>query len=89
MSHLGKLVQVEWEDSFGCSAHWESVSDVKCEPVVAMTAGWCMEESERGILIVPHKVDAFGDVQGCGDMVIPRSCILHIRELVVKPEAQS
>lgn len=88
MSHLGKLVQVEWEDSFGCAVHWESLEGVKCEPAVAMTAGWVVAESERGLLVVPHRVQTIDDEQGCGDMVIPKRCILSIRELVVKPEVQ-
>lgn len=86
MSYLGKLVQVEWSDAFGCASHWESIEDTRAEPVVALSVGWVMRESDGGMLIVPHRAMVPDDEQGCGDMVIPRSCILHIRELVVQPD---
>jgi hypothetical protein len=88
MSHLGKLVQVEWEDAFGCASSWESIKETKADPMMAISVGWVMRESERGLLLVPHRAMLPEEEDGCGDMVIPRAAILHIRELRVVSESK-
>jgi len=81
-----KLVYVEWEDSFGCSAFWCNLEneaapeDIK--PQLARSVGWLCRESGSSITVVPHITDEskHAKLQGCGDMTIPRSAI---RKMVV------
>ena len=76
-----KLVYVEWEDSFGCSAFWcnllEAAAPRDIEPQLAKSVGWIVRESTSGITVVPHLADETkqAKAQGCGDMTIPRSAI--------------
>jgi len=81
MSKPLKLVYVEWEDSFGCSAFWCNLETTTAPeditPQLAKSVGWLCRENGSSITIVPHIADEneHAKAQGCGDMTIPRSAI--------------
>lgn len=81
MSKPFKLVYIEWEDAFGCTPYWSNLKTVAApedvEAVMARTVGWVCRESKTTITVVPHITSEtkLTNMQGCGDMTIPRSAI--------------
>lgn len=76
-----RLVLVEWVDSRGVSQGWEELDDMKKrEFCVVRSAGWLFQNTDEFIQIVPHM--GTNPDQGCGDMVIPRSAVLSVTDLV-------
>lgn len=69
-----KLVYLEWLDSRGVSASWSHLEDLASECCVLKSVGWVLTENKDLIHIVPHLGD--DPAQGCGDMVIPKRCVL-------------
>jgi hypothetical protein len=77
----GVSVLVVWEDSYGCSRHWEDLSEEgEPSPLLCQSLGWVGRKSKRFVVIIPHRASS-ADLevnQGCGDMTIPiaaiRSC---------------
>ena len=84
-----KLVYVEWEDSFGCSASWCDLENTAApediEPQLAKSVGWLCRENASSITIIPHISDEseYAKAQGCGDMTIPKSAIRKRRVLSI------
>jgi len=83
-----KIVHVLWRDSYGVSASWESLENLTSgEPLKKMTCesiGYMAFADDEHVVILPHyhaPFDGDGDGSGCGDMTIPRSSIIEIREL--------
>jgi hypothetical protein len=80
-----KLVQVEWEDSYGCSPDWVAVSDDLAPTVMlCRSVGWLVYDGADCKTIIPHLNQANhpnAALQGCGDMTIPASAIKSICEL--------
>jgi hypothetical protein len=78
------LVLCEWEDSYGCSAHWQTV-EPDCEPrlMTCKSVGWIIRKNKRCIVIVPHLSlnTEIAEQQGCGDMTIPTASIVKIRPI--------
>lgn len=75
------LVLISWEDSFGVSSSWEEIpEDLDPKPLVCNSVGWIVAENDRCITVVPHMHEADPDLgavrSGCGDMTIPKSCII-------------
>lgn len=81
-----KLVLIEWTDSYGCSASWQSVEEVEPEVMTCQSVGWLIYDGETCKVIVPHLSQTnfpHAVQQGCGDMTIPASAVVRIRELRV------
>lgn len=80
------LVLIEWVDSFGCSASWQTINVESVSPLVCRSVGWLVYESGDCKVIVPHVTDKDSSIaqQGCGDMTIPTKAILRVVRL--KPE---
>lgn len=79
-----RLVLVVWEDSFGCSSHWEEIDDdCRPKPIVCRSVGWLRYDGPDCKLIIPHVADIPNSdaQQGCGDMSIPAKCIRSIIDL--------
>jgi hypothetical protein len=80
-----RLVLVEWLDSYGCSASWQSIDNPLPAPRVmrCRSVGWLIHDGEECKVLIPH----VGDVgegeasQGCGDMTIPTCAVLRVQEL--------
>lgn len=74
----------EWEDSYGCSAHWQTI-EPDCEPrlMTCKSVGWLIRKSRRCIVIVPHLSlnTEIAEQQGCGDMTIPAASIIRIQRI--------
>ena len=83
---MDNLVLVEWLDSFGCSSNWQSIEDLKPNPIVCRSVGWLIYDGDDCKVILPHITDSQKNIekQGCGDMTIPSKCIIKIQNLVVK-----
>ena len=78
------LVIIEWEDSMGCSAHWEDIDKLEPEPLLCRSVGWVVYESDKAIVLVPHlapKCNGMEYPQGCGDMTIPVSAVRNRVEI--------
>ncbi len=76
-----KLVLVEWYDSFGCSAKWQTLDDVLgTKPLLCQSVGWVAHDGPDCKVIVPHVSRDHASVprQGCGDMAIPAKAIVRI-----------
>ena len=79
-----RLVLVEWRDAYGVGANWEPLKDVKAPSLTCYSAGWLVYDAEDCVVVVPHLSEQGHDKaerQGCGDMAIPRSAIISIKEL--------
>jgi hypothetical protein len=81
-----KLVFVEWQDSYGCSATWQEI-DPQQEPEMMLchSVGWVVKRTKECIVIVPHlsQNDNLARQQGCGDMTIPTAAIVRITPIKV------
>ncbi len=79
-----RLVLIEWEDSYGCSANWQDLDHPKPTPMRCRSVGWLYYDGPDCKLLVPHVADGDGDqtlCQGCGDMTIPASAVRNITQL--------
>ncbi len=79
-----RLVLVKWVDSFGASAHWQSIDGFSREPIICNSVGWLVAETNDCIAVVPHlSEEGRGQIpqQGCGDMTIPTRSIVSIEDL--------
>ena len=79
-----RLVLVEWVDSYGCSASWQSLAESTPAPMVCRSVGWLLHDTTDWKVIVPHLSDANHqntEQQGCGDMTIPTRSILSVTDL--------
>ncbi len=84
-----RLVLIEWEDSFGCSATWSPLPEPNEHPpeiMICRSVGWLLHDTSGRKTIVPHVIDEHPDAeqQGCGDMTIPISAIRRIVDLEEK-----
>ncbi len=77
-----RLVMIEWQDSFGCSATWQPIDSPKPKPLLCRSVGWLSFDGPDCKLVIPHISDA--QDQGCGDMTIPTASIVSIVDLVPK-----
>lgn len=78
-----RLVLIDWLDSYGCSSQWQPLDDCHAKPLRCRSVGWLLYDGDDCKVIVPHLVKDHDHVppQGCGDMTIPATAILHIAEL--------
>lgn len=79
-----RLVQIEWEDSYGCSPSWAPIEGCSPSVMVCKSVGWLVHDGEDCKVIVPHLNQANhpnADLQGCGDMTIPASAVKQITDL--------
>jgi hypothetical protein len=77
--NLKELYHIEWLDARGCNAEWVHMEDLHSSLATVHSVGWVHKETDEYIHLVSH----FGadPDQGCGDMVIPKSCIVKKRRL--------
>ena len=83
-----KLVYIEWRDAHGVSANWEWLKDLKAtSPVTCLvrSVGFVIGEDRHNIVLLPHLIEETKHTrgQGCGDMTIPKGCIVRMRILRV------
>jgi len=78
-----KLVLIEWRDSYGCSPDWQPLEGVSPKPLICKSVGWLAFDGDDCKLVVPHVSGDSGAArkQGRGDMTIPTSAIISMREL--------
>lgn len=78
-----ELRRVEWHDSRGASARWQRVVDIKDDGICAMVSvGYVIAETNTEICLAPHlAIESDGDHQACGEMHIPKSCVLSMKLL--------
>lgn len=80
---LNCFVLVKWNDARGVQQDWVHKS-VKRKQSIALvhSAGYLTIEKKDFIEISPHVAfEKSGDYQTCGDMTIPKSAIVSIREI--------
>jgi hypothetical protein len=85
---LGTITYVKCLDSRGVGSQWTSMHDLQHEPCRCDSVGWLIYEDDEVIELAPHRTDIeHGDeMQVCGEMVIPRVCILERR--LVQPVSE-
>jgi hypothetical protein len=78
-----RLVLIEWEDSFGCSASWENIDGPAPSPLRCRSVGWLIHDTDSCKVVVPHVTEPHDSAvrQGCGDMTIPARAILRVVDL--------
>ena len=79
-----RLVLIEWVDSFGCSATWETLSEIQPKALRCRSVGWLIHDGDDCKLVVPHLAEVDGERRdGCGDMTIPTRAVVRIQDLEV------
>lgn len=79
-----RLVQIEWEDSYGCASSWTPIGSCAPSVMLCKSGGWLIHDGDDCKVIVPHLNQAShpnADLQGCGDMTIPSSAVKSIQGL--------
>lgn len=81
-----RLVLVEWLDSMGVGGDWQCLDCVKDpEPVVCVSVGWIIRDTEEYILIASHRHDGGviddAEAQVCGTMAITKGTVVKIADL--------
>jgi len=82
---LGKypIVAILWNDAAGCCSDWTEIKETGTKVAVNQSCGWLVEENKECFVVVPHlslsnKSTPLGETpdQGCGDMTIPKRCVI-------------
>jgi len=74
-----RFVLIDWVDSYGCSAEWETLDSKDPQPMICRSVGWLTHDGNDCKVIVPHLCEWTN--QGCGDMTIPSVAIQRIVDL--------
>ena len=78
------LILIEWRDAYGVGTNWAPINDVTGTCLLCYSVGWLVFQDDDCVVVVPHMSQSghpHAVQQGCGDMTIPRSAILSIKEL--------
>jgi hypothetical protein len=80
-----KLVLIEWIDSHS-SDRWEPLwkYEERCDPLHCRTVGWVVAQRKGMVLVVSSLAgERNGDlvVNGCGEMAIPKRCVVKMKVL--------
>jgi hypothetical protein len=78
-----KLVIVEWQDSRQPSSSWQWADEAENpEPVLCLTVGWLLRETEDALLVVQSLGDVSGGrMQFGGGTEIARRQIIQLKEI--------
>lgn len=87
LTHRHELVYLEWLDSYGVSANWESTGAVTPAVHSCASVGWVVSETNDVIVVVPHispeREEIGAEESGCGEMTIPKCSVVCRRELSI------
>lgn len=75
-----KPVLVEWEDSHH-RAGWTTDAP-EAVPLVVHSMGWLVANTKEAVVICAN-MSQESEPQRCGDMTIPRRCIIRIRDIEI------
>lgn len=88
MSKQMDIELIVWVDSFGCSSGWKELAELNKDIELHCTSvGYVASETDDYVLVVPHFHGDFktdwvkAEASGCGDMAIPKRCIVERRVL--------
>lgn len=86
---MGRLVLIEWEDSFGCPQGWQYADEVTPEPTIVHSVGWLLRETKHYKFIAPHmnKPGSSDRPQIAGYITIPVGAI--VRQSILKAISSS
>ncbi len=73
------LYYIEWVDSRSGHASWVHLEDLESDYCTLSSVGWAIKETDDFIHLMAHIGD--DPKQGCGDMVIPKCCIVYQKPL--------
>lgn len=79
-----KPIYLKWLDARGVHDRWVKIEDLEDGPVeccIIESIGFVIREDHVGIHLAPHVGFDGDDTQFCGDMQIPRSCIIERKDL--------
>lgn len=82
-----RLVLVKWVDSCGCTTEWSEIDEKApdVEQMICHSAGWLVHDGAECVVIAPHVADIPDALkESCGNMTIPKICVVSIRDLVVR-----
>jgi len=74
-----KLVIITWEDSILGFVGWKSIKDQPKQREEMISVGFIMYENKHTITLYPHIQKS--EINGAGDIVIPKSAIRKIKRI--------
>lgn len=78
-----KKVFVEWYDALSETDNgWTPVEDCKGDLAICYSLGFLVKETGTSIVVAGHTDPDYDDFSG--EVVIPKVCIIRIREVVVQ-----
>ena len=86
MTH--RIVKVEWLDaSGGIKSGWRPTTDIRKggKPAPAVSVGFLLTDDENAMIVCPHLVGENLE-DGDGEVVIPKSWVVKVTDLVDKPK---
>ena len=87
MRHEHKVEVVRWQDSRGAGPTWTLNEFARHSVCVIESVGVVVEENVEFLVIAPHiSYDSDDDYQYCGEMTIPKVCVLDRRVLQASEE---
>lgn len=74
-----KLVIITWEDSILGFAGWKSIKEQPVHREKMISVGFITKETKYTITLYPHIQES--NLNGAGDIIIPKSAIRKIKQL--------
>lgn len=80
MNNIGKIVVIEWEDSYGVESGWRDISDYSANVLTITSVGKVIYEDDKVISLAHNFADETENTpkQANGIMVIPLACIRKV-----------
>lgn len=81
---MTKLVLIEWEDSRQPNGAWKHLcGDQVLKVVKCASVGWLVVDDAQKKVLAPNMgdIDDASNMQMSGEIVIPTSCVLSVKEL--------
>lgn len=75
---------LRWIDSRGVHDRWVKIEDLEDTPLeycIVSSIGFVIRENDTCLHLAPHVIFDGEDSQFCGDMQIPKACILDRKDL--------
>ena len=80
MNRIGKILMIEWEDSYGVESGWRDISNYSATVLIIKSIGKVIYEDDKIISLAHNFADETENtpMQANGIMVIPKACIVNV-----------
>ena len=76
------LVLVEWLDAHTVDP-WTAFEELAdADTMACQTVGWLLKDTEKSVIVVPHRTTQEGSPFGSGAIEIPRGCVTRVYRLI-------